>query len=480
VGWQDAPIVPDWQSAPTVDEKKQPQGPRLGPAASAVVRPLARAAIGIGTFVPDIAVAGANLIGGPIARAIGSKEQDIELPSSFWNRQLDRYTTKPGTTVGRVAEDVSSFVAAGTMAGLAQGEEAAAAAGAKGRQALTRVTTKAAEDAQSAGYKLPPSYIGGVTSRIGQTIAGGPKLEKEFSVANEENTDRLAKLALGLHPDHELSEETLDVLKTEAYRPYEEVRKVGTMPPDPEFDAAVKAAGGRFAQRSGSYGGGYRYEAIAKEKQPYLDTKEVDAGETLDEVRALRDSARRNLKNYDPEKNALGQTQRQIADAMEARIDRFAQKFAPNLMGDLRMARSQLAKIRVVEDSLGAGGHVRAGELAKLLKANYPLTDQLRTIAVTAKNFPKAMQHTAAQGESGAFSAIDYMLGGSGIVTGHPAVTGLSLVRPAIRGALKTDIAQKAMLGDLGVAKTAKAATVGAGLVRHSQALAGDDEDDSE
>jgi len=418
---------------------------------SNVIRPLARGAIGAVTFIPDIATTGANLIGGAIDKAAGIKEPDIEMPSSFWNRQLDKALPPPESKLGRAAETVSSAIVTGGLGGLAAGERAAAGAITKAvEQPVSRVTTKAAEDAYVSGYKLPPSYIGGTVRKTVQTIAGGPKVEKEFSKENEAVTDRLAKLALGVHPNEDLTEGVLDRIKNEAYQPYEQVRKLGTMPADPLFDQAAKNAGGRFAQRSTSYGAGYRYASVGTEKEPYLNTKEVDAGETLDEIRALRFAAKSNLKQYNPEANALGLTQRELANALEERIHRFALTTKnPGLVKQLQAAREQLAKISNVEDAIGAGGHVDALDFARMLDKGVPLSDSLKTIAVTAKNFPKAVQNVAAQGETGVWSAVDYLLGGSGLLSGHPAISSLAIMRPVSRWALRTEGAQKSMIEGL-------------------------------
>lgn len=422
---------------------------------SQIVRPIAQGAIGALTFIPDIAVDLTNMLPG----------EKMELPSSYWNRQLDRVTRAPTTITGKVIEGAESMLAGGILAGPATAEEQAAKIVQRGVRTLasdvkplSRVTTKAAEEAHQAGYSLPPSYIGGEGRKVLQSVSGGPKVNTEFSAGNQEITDNLAKLALGLHPSEELSDATLDRLKDEAYKPFQEIRELGTLPPDPEFDDAVKAAGGRFATRGKSYGGSYRYESIAKEKAPYLDTHTVDAGESLDEIRALRASAKSNLAVYDPEKNALGQTQRQIAQAIEDRMDRYVKSVAQihpedtkiaSMVHDLKEARSQLAKIANVEASIGSGGHVRARDFATLLDHKTPLTGPLLTIAETAKNFPKALQEVSKAGEQGGWSAVDYLLGGTGILTGHPQVAALSIARPIIRKTLQSESAQRAMINDL-------------------------------
>jgi hypothetical protein len=299
---------------------------------------------------------------------------------------------------------------------------------------------------------LPPSYIGGTVTKTAQEISGGPKLEQEFAKHNSEVTDRLAKLSLGLHPSQELDDATFQTLKDQAYKPYEAVRTLGMVPVDPQYTKDIMDAGGRFASRGKSFVGAddstTRFPEITAEKTPYLQTH-FDAGEALDEMRMLRKLSRDNLKNYNPGANALGMTQREISNALENQIDRHATKIGQTgLVDELRGARTQLAKIAAVEDSMGTGGHVRAADFKRMLDKGMPLTDSLLTIGETAKHFPRAVQELT-HGDKGVFSAVDYLLGGSGLVGGNPALAAPSLIRPLSRWALKSEGVQKSMLSNL-------------------------------
>jgi hypothetical protein len=415
---------------------------------TAVTRSVGKAAIGVIDFIPDMLTYAYN------ASPLVSAKEKLKLPSSYANKWLDSQLTPPPTKGGAISEDISGAMMGGGAAGAVQLGKAALPLVKRGVQAavdaakpLTRVATKAAEEAHVAGIDLPPSYIGGPVRKSMQEMSGGPKLDKEFSKTNAPRVDALAKLSLGLHPSEELSEATFQTLKDEAYKPYEAVRQLGEVPSDGQFIKDVMAAGGRFADREASFGGA-RFASIAKEKQPYFQEK-FDASHALDEIRQLRKLSRDNLKQYNPEANALGMTQREIANALENRIDRHATEIGKaDLVEKLRAARTQLAKISAVEDSIGAGGHVRAADFARMLDKNMPLTDSLRTIGETALHFPRAVQELT-HGEQGTFSAVDYLLGGSGILSGNPAVAVPVLARPLSRWALKTEGAQKSMISNL-------------------------------
>ena len=452
------------QPQPTQGSGQAPdQSPNaLGPGLSNVVRPILRGANMILNFVPDIAAS-------TLRDKYGISPQqnpNVRNPSEYWDSVIDKYTTRPTTTMGKVGEAVNSMlVGGGAQGGLEEGMGLATQAA----QQAGRITSRAAEAAHAAGYKLPPSYVGGAATRTIQTMAGGPKVEKAMSAANEAVTDRLAQVELGLHPEFEsnaLSEETFEALKAEAYQPYEQLRALGQVRHDPTFFQELRAAGGRFANRQG-YGGGARFPSVDAEKAPYMSSEAVDAGSMVDEVRQLRSLSRQNLKQYNPEANAVGYTQREIANAIENQLSRAAQASGnPTLMDRLRAARVQLSKIAAVEDSMGAGGHVRADDLRRMMDAGTPLTGNLQTIADTAKNFPKAVQHISKQGETGVWSAVDYLLGGTGIIEGHPGIAALSVARPVSRWALGTGPVQSSMVRGLNKAGPTTGKAVKGALAR--------------
>jgi len=435
------PHPADLPAGATLDPAEGEHSPNaLGPMASAAVRPVARAASDILNFIPDMATDLANLIPESIA---GPK---LRRPSEAWSNIIDKYTTKPQGLLGRGPEEVSTLLLGG---GATTGLERAAGLGVKEATATyQRITSRAAEKAHTAGYQLPPSYIGGKLAKSVQTAAGGPKLEKTMSAANEAVTDRLAQTELGLHPGHpgnELAEESFEALRREAYEPYEAVRQFGTVPTDQEFLHDLATAGDRFAHRPRSFKGA-RYPEIDAEKAPY-QVSEFSASEALDEIRTLRQLSRQNLRNYSPAANALGYTQREIANALEHQIERAAKRLgSPDLLDRLRAARIQLSKIGAIEDSMGAGGHVVAEDLRRMMDKGIPLTGNLKLIAETAKNFPSAVQQITKKGETGVWSAVDYLLGGTGLVSGAPQVAVLSLARPVSRWALGTKPVQKAMI----------------------------------
>lgn len=422
-------------------QQQQPDPNKLGPEASAIVRPAVEGVFGALTFVPDLVTDVVNLIPesalGPKTRSLGDR----------WESILDKYTTKPDTTLGKVAEFGASALLGG---GLARKAVKAVESAGKGiaKHAFNKITSQAAQDVSKAGYKLSPDYIGGHLSRTAQTIAGGPKLQKTFSSLNQSVTDRLAAAELGYHGDIEFTPEFFEDVKAEAYAPYEEARSLGISIPTREFFRDVREAGGRFATMGKSFGNTSRFKSIEDLKAPYLNARELHADDLVNEMKSLRASSNANFKVHGAgadEARALAYTQRELATAMEKQLGRMAGNGA-GLPERLDASRKQLSKIFAVEDSIDAGGHVRASDFSRMMEKKVPLTGGFKTIATMAKHFPKDVQNVAKQGETGDFSAIDYLLGGTGLIHGYTGTAGLVIARPLTRATLGTKYAQGKML----------------------------------
>ena len=467
----------------TGDAPPQPPLGTLQEAGNAAARAVGGSLINAVTFIPDLFFSAANLGGGLVDKAAGIQEPDIELPSSYWQHQLDKVTRPPTTMFGKAAEGISTAVGGGMLGGLATGAEklgAKAVAGVEGlmqrglrtaekEAPLNRVRTKAAEQTMTAGYNLTPAYVGGEVKKGLQTAVGKAATHRAASLQNEPISDGLAALSLGLHPKTELTPEVLDGLEKEAFQEYSAVRELGRMGRDTKFEDAIRGAGERFRlaprERGDVWTPGegfskgakapeeaYSFPGISELKAKYLDSDVMDSKRALDDVRSLRYSSRLNLTGMArPEDRALGYVQRQIADALEDRIGRFADASKkPDLLRRLQTARIQLAKVNTVRDVL-VGGHIRPSDLYRINKAHPGmLTDGLLTIAKTAEHFGKDVELVSIKGEEGSFSVVDYLLGGSGILSGHPGVAGLSLARPLIKKTLLSERSQRDMLNNLG------------------------------
>jgi hypothetical protein len=491
---QGGSFVPDAGQQPPAS---QPQSSLRDTAAtwgSAAIRPVVKAAIYASTFIPDFATSLTNAIANAGEKALGIPHgEDAPMPSSYFLNKLDQYTRQPTTAGERFAEEASSILIGGGealgKAGANLLEDAGKAAmklvGHSTGGGLTRVTSQAAEQAHNAGFILSPDYVGGKVAKAVQQAAGGGKVNARFSELNQSVADRLAKTSLGLHPGEELDDYTFQTLRKAENVKYDKMASIGNLPDDPLYVAQVNRSGGRFAQRSQAFGGGYRYDSVADEKALYQGSSSnpVTAQEAIDEIRALRKTSRDNLKNYDPERNALGSVQREIADALDARLERRAAQLAKqgvipsDVYQGYKEARQNLARIATVEDAVGPGGHIISGALAAAKEKGVKLSGGLDIIADTYKNFSRDMKFTGKSGEQGVWAPLDFLVGGAGVIAHNPKAATAFLARPLARATLGSKPVQSAMIkGSPKLGKVTKRVVKGS-VVRGSEAAQESDED---
>jgi hypothetical protein len=387
------------------------------------------------------------------------------------------------------------------------------------------ITLRAAEQAHEAGYVISPRHIGGEITRGAQQIAGLPKTDEEFSAVNEPHTADLARSDIRLPANRGMGIDDTEYARREEelFEPFIEARAMtprpeDTLPFDDEVLQEVGAAGSRYARpgEPQSYGP----SPYAKEIEPLINQYRVDRaniGQTIDHIRDLRRDAAANFNGpYNPVNAAKGLAQRNVADALEAWIERIAanpqrgarlqprfggpvrilqapgaalpweapQEYLParttaqaarefhsewglgevqgpvymprpnpGLVARIRDSRVQLAKLHQYRESTGAGGMIDARDFAKRLQAyregrGPPLTGNSLVIARTAEAFPHSMQPivSAGKGQHGRFSVIDYWIGGTGVISGHPGLTAMTIARPVTRYGLRTAPVQRRML----------------------------------
>jgi hypothetical protein len=121
----------------------------------------------------------------------------------------------------------------------------------------------------------------------------------------------------------------------------------------------------------------------------------------------------------------------------------------PTLVARFQAARQSLAKIHSVEDALkaGKGQAVSAANLGKQLRKGAPLSGNLRTIAESAENFPRAFQDLDKIRNSGPLSMLP-TYGGGLLTAAHPAawpaLAGAVLGPPTLRAILGSELYQRA------------------------------------
>lgn len=438
--------------APAAPASNVPSYRQPGSVLSTIGRPVGRAVADIESLAVDPAMVVQNKLAGT----------NYEMPSETTRKALDRALPPPEDMPSRVAETASSMILGGAV-GPGGELKGGANLAAFGREEALRA-------AHRAGYKVAPSEAG--HAPIGQALqsaSGKARLEREIRSDNQGVTNRLAKLALDLHPDHPpLDTQVMNEVRDEAGRAYEALRQLpGRVRTDQPLLEEIANAGADYSKLDRSFprepGMGPEEidrSVIEREKGRWLQP-EFGPGEAVDAMRSLREEAARLFRTGKSQDWALGMVKRQIAEAFAARLERYAQEAnQPGLLDTLRAARERIAKSHVIEDALNeTTGDVDALHIARAYHAGAPLTDELELIARSGQAFRRSIGKADYGGE-GAFSVVD-VLAGAAASMHNPALISAIALRPATRAALKSGAYQSSLVPS---AKAATPALSGAGM----------------
>jgi hypothetical protein len=106
------------------------------------------------------------------------------------------------------------------------------------------------------------------------------------------------------------------------------------------------------------------------------------------------------------------------------------------MLNEFRNARQLIAKTYTVEKAMNpVSGNVDAKALARELKKGKPLTEELKTAAEFATQFPKATQTLESMGSLPQTSPLDLMAAGAASAATSPAALLTLGIRPGARAA---------------------------------------------
>jgi hypothetical protein len=258
------------------------------------------------------------------------------------------------------------------------------------------------------GYTLPPSYAGGgLAARLAEGLSGKYKSGQAAQIKNQQVTNQMARDYLGLPETASLSDEGLDAVRKALAKPYQEA---ANLPPIKNPFRGV--AGGPRETQSGK-------AVLESLKQARFDSKQ-----------------NWNFFNRsgDPEAYQKAISLDSQAKALEDTLEEMASASGnPELVKNLRVARREMAKTYTIENAL-EGSNVSAKRIAKALERGAPLTDEMKTVAKFAEQYPD-IARVPASGDANPLTALDFF---GGIGTGGAAMAGginpaLGLVMPAAR-----------------------------------------------
>jgi hypothetical protein len=306
----------------------------------------------------------------------------------------------------------------------------------------------AIRNATDSGYKLSPSQVDNKGGAFVEGASGQAALDRTISLKNAKATDELAKKALGI-TDEKLTDTARRTVRVQANKAYDAVAKTGPRKTSDAYRKEIEAIDDRTG--SGSFAEDVP-EAVVNLKKYYKNRPGFDAKDAVAKVRQLRKDARLNMKNQDPEKQALGDMQKKIAEALDNELERHVADIGkPDLVAEYKAARVKLAKLGTVEDAL-SGTNVSAKKIHQQWKRGAPLEGELLAIARAYDNFPSVLQEAAKIRGKHPFSVVDYLVaaGSVGGATLNPALLAGVAARPIARAALASNAYQRRFVAPRG------------------------------
>lgn len=401
-----------------VAEKRATDAPLLDTTAGKVGRVLGA----VGAAVPTMLVPGAATLGGSVltGAAMGAAEPRLQDESMLKNAAL-------GGAGGAAGYGVAKAIGA---AGNALANRAAE------KVAASTPLRETLDAARSAGFKFDPTATNPTfANRVLSGAAGKTNLAQRASLANQEITNELAAVDIGLSKTRSLTPELIQSAKAVPAKVYEQMRSVGEVPVS---DAYIKTLDGLTQKYAGASKSFALDNPIAPIVEPFK-VKSFDSGAAVDAISLLREKAAQAFRQGN---NDVGKAQRAIASALEEELGK-APNAAPELLDAFRKARTTFAKIHTVENALNeATGNVSARKIGAEFAKGKPLTGNLATIGRTQQAFPKSMANVTGESMPGV-TPFDMMTGtvASG-ASGNPAWMATMLGRPALQNALLSGPAQ--------------------------------------
>lgn len=262
-------------------------------------------------------------------------------------------------------------------------------------------TLKAATDE---GYVVTPgSVTPSVQNVLGERIAGKQRTQEAASIRNQQVTDRLARRALGVPDDVQLTPQEMKRIRAEEFdKGYTPVAQIGAVQTDKAFADALDDVINKFTGKAKSFPGAAPDEVGNLVKN--YKVAGFDSADALDATRTLREQARGNFAKGE---NALGKAQIAISNALEDQIERSLVAMnnpnAAQILKQFKDSRTRMAVSHTIEDALHVGmGGVDARKLARDVQKGKLLTGELEVAAKFANTFKNVNKSPADIGTPGA------------------------------------------------------------------------------
>lgn len=273
---------------------------------------------------------------------------------------------------GQTVTEATGSPIAGLVTSMAVPAAAAAAAQARqvqlnmqrSQDAVRNLTIRAG---QSEGLVTTPGSVTPSGQNVLlERIAGKTGLQQRAAVQNQTEIDRLARRAVQLPADGDLTRASMQNIRRQEYQTgYVPVARIGPIATDTAFAQSLDDVLAAYTGPGRSFP-----NAIPQPVTDLVNNYRVgqfNSGDAIGATRTLRDASRANMARGD---NELGLAQRAISNALEDQIERALQTAGqPNVLDQFRASRQRMAISHSVQDAIvEGGGHVNARTLANDLQ----------------------------------------------------------------------------------------------------------------
>jgi len=289
----------------------------------------------------------------------------------------------------------------------------------------------AVEKAREAGYVIPPTQAReSIVNRVLEGTAGKVTTAQNASAKNQVVTHRLVAKSLGLPENEVIVPDTLNSIRNVAGKAYEKIENIGTIKPSKQYIEGLNQLASKPLKALAGFPNAKPSPII--ELTDSLRSDAFDGSAAVAKIIDLRDAAN---TAYGSNQKLLGNANKKAADLLENEIEQHLQTTGQKeMLDEFRNARQLIAKTYTVQKALNpVSGTVDARTLARELKKGKPLSDELKTAAEFAAQFPKAAQTTEMMGSLPQLNPLD--LATAGIVSSvtNPAAMASVAVRPTAR-----------------------------------------------
>lgn len=287
--------------------------------------------------------------------------------------------------------------------------------------------TKLLQEANKLGFKVSPSDIGaGQVPRSLETASGKFKTQEALSANNQQALSNVAREYLGMPQDIPLTADTLATLRESYSNPYEAARSLTPKQTQSSAGGMIKSK----VTRSGE--------------------------EIINDLKIARDDARAtqaSLNNPNIENRTEVRNQSNILNARVKQLENELENLAkannkPELINQLKEARTNIAKTYAVENALVADNIVNPKTLIRQIDKGVPISGNLKTAAKFASEYPNV--NKVVRETPNPFSVIDVATTAYGAGAGNPLVALLAPLRVGARYGFSNPIAQRRMIENIG------------------------------